>query len=231
MDTSTIEVLKNVPIFADLGVDVLEKISAIISTRSYGKNSVILYEEDLGDSLFIIQSGQVKITRVSEDGREVILSILGEGEFFGEMSLLDGEARSANVISMTDAAVCILKRNDLLGMLEQYPRIAIALLQELAGRIRKSDRQIESLSLSGAEQRVADTILRLAEEIGVYHRGTVTIRELPLQQDMANMAGTSRETISRMLKQLTEKGFISRKGRVLTIRDYDSFKREFSKAK
>lgn len=231
MSAPAVDVLKKVPIFAELDDDVLKKLAPILQRRTYQKNSFILYEEDLGDSLFIIQKGQVKITRVSEDGREVILSILGEGEFFGEMALLDGEARSANVISMGDAQVCLMKRPDFLSLLKRYPGIGIALLRELAGRIRKSDRQIESLSLSGAEQRVASTILRLAEEIGVYQRGSVIVRNLPLQQDMANMAGSSRETISRMLKQLTDKGYISRKRRVLTIHDYESFRREYAKAK
>jgi CRP-like cAMP-binding protein len=184
-------------------------------------------EDEFGDTLFIINKGSIKITRVSEDGREVILAILGEGEFFGEMSLLDGQTRSANAIAQTGCHVLILKRHDFLQVLEKFPNIAISLLSELAIRIRKSDQQIESFALSDAEQRIGITILRLAEELGTIHKGVVRIAKLPYQQDIANMAGTSRETVSRMLKLLEDKSFISRKAHTLSILDYTKFRNAF----
>ena len=141
-------ILETVPIFSELEQDELEKIADIMQKRTYPKNKIILMEEDEGDTLFIIDTGSVKITRISEDGREVILSMLGEGEFFGEMSIFDGEARSANVITLEESEVFILKRADFLHILERYPKISITLLEELAMRLRKSDQLIESLSLA-----------------------------------------------------------------------------------
>ena len=141
--------------------------------------------------------------------------------------LLDGETRSANAISNDECEVMILKRHDFLNFLEKFPKIAISLLVELAGRIRKSDQQIESFALSDAEQRIGVTLLRLAEELGTIQNDIVHIKKLPYQQDIANMAGTSRETVSRMLKLLEEKELINRKAHTLSILDYTKFKDVF----
>lgn len=219
--------IKNIPMFADLRDDILEKIYNLMQRRVYNRNNMILMEEDFGDTLFILNKGSVKITRLSDDGREVILSILGEGDFFGEMSIFDGESRSANVVALEDSEVYILKRGDFIDLLEKHPKIAIALLQELATRLRKSDQQIEGLSLSDAENRIAMTISRLAKELGVIKMGQVVIHNLPYQQDIANMAGTSRETVSRMLTLLQRKGYIQKRGRKLIITNYDEFVKQF----
>lgn len=168
------------------------------------------------------------MTRLSDDGREVILALLGESDFFGEMSLLDGEGRSANIVANEDAEVMTLSRRDFLEYLETYPKIAIALLEELAVRIRKSDQQIESLSLSDSEQRIGITLIRLAEESGTIKRGDVTVQNLPYQQDIANMAGTSRETVSRTLKLLEDKKLVKRNGSDITIFNFNTFRQSFS---
>lgn len=197
-------------------------------SRSYDKGQMILLEEALGETFFVISNGSVKITRLSDDGREVILAMLGEGDFFGEMSLLDGEGRSANVVALDDAEVLTLSRNDFLDILQKFPMIAISLLEELASRLRKSDQQIESLSLSDVEHRIGMTLIRLSEELGKIKNGNVNIQGLPYQQDIANMAGTSRETVSRTLSLLEEKGLVKRNGRNLTIFDYSAFCRAFA---
>ncbi|HOG76598.1 MAG TPA: cyclic nucleotide-binding domain-containing protein, partial [Candidatus Marinimicrobia bacterium] len=119
-----IDILKNIPLFADLKDDIIQQIYNLMQKRAYKKGNIILMEEEFGDTLFILSKGSVKITRMGEDGREVILSILGEGDFFGEMSILDGENRSANVVALEDTAVLILKRGDFLDLLEKHPQIA-----------------------------------------------------------------------------------------------------------
>ena len=220
--------LKNVPIFADLSSSDLEKISNKMISRNYNKGQVILLEESKGETFFVIKTGEVKVTKLSDDGREVILAILGESEFFGEMSLLDGEGRSANIVANEDSTALTLSRNDFLSCLESYPKIAISLLEELAVRLRKSDKHIESLSLSDSEHRIGITIARLAEEIGTIKKGVVSIKKLPFQQDIANMAGTSRETVSRTIKLFEDKKILTRNGRALTIFDFNSFKKSFS---
>ena len=223
-----LSLLQSVPIFSDLSPSDLNKIAERMVQRSYSKGQMILLEDDLGQTFFVIGGGSVKITRLSDDGREVILAMLGESDFFGEMSLLDGAGRSANVVALESSEVLTLSRNDFLEILQEYPKISISLLEELTQRIRKSDQQIESLSLSDVEQRIGITLIRLAEELGIIKHGTVKIKYLPYQQDIANMAGTSRETVSRTFKLLEEKGLVAREGRKLTIYNFNQFTKTFS---
>ena len=223
-----LSLLESVPIFSDLSKSDLTKISDRMTQRTFTKNQMILLEDELGQTFFVISKGSVKITRLSDDGREVILAMLGEADFFGEMSLLDGDGRSANVVALEASEVLTLARNEFLDILEKYPKISICLLEELTHRLRKSDQQIESLSLSDVEQRIGITLIRLAEELGTIKQGSVTITNLPFQQDIANMAGTSRETVSRTFKLLEEKGLLSRQGRHLVIYNFNQFSKTFS---
>ena len=223
-----LSLLQSVPIFSDLSPSDLNKIAERMVLRAFTKGQMILLEDDLGQTFFVIAGGSVKITRLSDDGREVILAMLGESDFFGEMSLLDGAGRSANVVALDSSEVLTLARNDFLEILQEYPKISISLLEELTQRIRKSDQQIESLSLSDVEQRIGITLIRLAEELGTIKHGTVKINNLPYQQDIANMAGTSRETVSRTFKLLEEKGLVTREGRKLTIYNFNQFTKAFS---
>jgi CRP-like cAMP-binding protein len=223
-----IEILKNIPLFSELNDRDLKRITQVASRQRYHKDNLILIEEEVGSTMFVILDGRVKISRISDDGREVILSILSEGDFFGEMSLLDGHTRSANVTASEESELLVIRREEFLQLLRDYPQIAINLLKELAQRIRKSDEHIKSLSLQDATGRVASTLLRIAEDSGVFRRGQVEIMELPLQQDLANMAGTSRETISRVIKSLCEEGYLKKVSGKIIILDYEEFKAIFA---
>ncbi len=221
------EYLRSVSIFSDLSDVELVSISKKMTPYSYSKGEFIVMEEMEGEQCYFITHGSVKITRSSKEGREVILAILTAGEFFGEMSLLDGETRSANVLTLEETKVLALNRNDFMATLEEYPRVSIQLLKELTIRLRKSDLQIASLTLSDAEKRIGLCILRLAGEQGTIKQGHVKIKKFPFQHDIANMAGTSRETVSRTLVLFEQNGLIQREGRQLTIVDYMQFQREF----
>ena len=195
-----IKLLQSVELFWDLKDEELGYISEKMVARKYDPGNFIFLEESDGEQCFFVVKGSVKVTRLSKDGREVILAMLDEGDFFGEMSLLDGKSRSANVIALEKTEVLTLNRKDFLIVLQEYPKIAIQLLKELASRLRKSDRQIASLSLSDAEKRIALCIIRFADERGIIRNGRVSIAKIPIQQDIANMAGTSRETVSKSIK-------------------------------
>ena len=151
-------------------------------SKKFESGNLIFLEESEGKNLFFVVEGSVKVTRLSKDGREVILAMLNAGDFFGEMSLLDGEARSANVIALEKTEVLSLNRDDFLVVLHDYPKIAIQLLKEMTSRLRKSDRQIVSLSLSDAEKRIALCIVRFADEQGFIKNGQVTIPKIPIQR-------------------------------------------------
>jgi CRP-like cAMP-binding protein len=219
--------LRNVPIFADLDDSELEKIAKLGSRKKYKKGNIIVLEQEMGAALFVIITGKVKVVRTDEEGREVILSIFGPGEFFGEMSLLDGLARSATVVATAKSELFMIHRREFLDLLGEFPAVAVSLLAELTMRLRKADAQIKSLSLKDAAGRVANVILLLADDVGVFKKGKVVIEDLPLQQDMANMAGTSRETVSRMIHQFIEKAHIAVEGNKLTINNYEEFRKAF----
>ena len=202
----------------------------VFGPRNYLKNSMIILEEEYGDLVFVVNSGTIKITRVNDEGKEVILALLGPGEIFGELAILDGEARSANALAQENCNLLAINKEDFLDILKNNFSVSYNLMCELAKRLRKSDQQIEALSLSDAEHRIGVSLLNLAEDMGVIRKGKVTIQNLPFQQDIANMAGTSRETVSRVLKLLENKNMISKVGHTLVIPDYTFFKQIFGKS-
>jgi CRP-like cAMP-binding protein len=222
------EFLAYVPIFSDIPLDTIEKIEKIGTRKNYLKNDVILMEDEVGTALFVIVTGKVKVARTSTDGREVILTILSESDFFGEMAILDGQTRSATVVAIEDTELFLIQRNDFINLITEYPEVAISLLQELTKRLRSADAKIKALSLKDAEGKVATVLLQLADDTGKIKHGKVEIEKLPLQQDLANMAGTSRETISRTIHSFAKKGLVELDGSKLRIIDYEKFKELFS---
>lgn len=221
-----VEFLKSVPIFSELNNDTLTQLSTSGSIQSFSKDSIILSEKEGGTALFIIISGKVKISRISseDDDKEVILSILNPSDFFGEMALLDGLSRSAIATAMEDSKIFLIQRNDFLELIRNYPEVSIALLQELTQRLRAARIKIKALSLKDAEGKVAAVLLQLADDIGKIKQGVVEIEKLPFQHELANMAGTSRETISRTLHTFAKKGLVELEGSKLRIVNYEKFK-------
>tara|TARA_B100001250_G_scaffold414599_1_gene454377 strand:- start:37185 stop:37853 length:669 start_codon:yes stop_codon:yes gene_type:complete len=211
------ETLRNVRLFESLDKDELNSLSELTFVRTFEKDNVIIWAEDEGDALFIIADGQVKVSIVSEDGREVILSLLSKNAVFGELSLLDGRPRSANVIAIEETQLVMLKRSDFLELIKKTPSIAVALLAELASRLRKTDRQIEGLALLDVSSRISDTLLQLAIEQGVDSDLGIVVENRPTHQELANMSGTTRETVSRVLKRLEKQGYLKSEGRKITI--------------
>ncbi len=219
--------LKSISLFREINDTEFEDLSVYFRVKKYPKNSMIVLEEEYGDTVYIVQEGTVKISRLNDEGKEVILAMLGVGEIFGELAALDGEARSANALAQENCIVYAIGRNDFIHLLKSNFKITFGLLIELAKRMRKSDQQIEALSLSDAEHRIGVSILNLAEDRGVIRKGQVTISNLPYQQDIANMAGTSRETVSRVFKLLEDRHLLFKEGHILVIPDYMYFKRIF----
>ena len=216
--------LKSVPIFSELPAEKLRQISRLGTRKLFRKDAVILHENETGSALFVIISGKVKVSRASDDGKEIILSILNPSDFFGEMAIIDGLTRSASVTALEESELFLVQRPQFLDLLYEHPEISIALLQELTRRLRSSDMRIKSLSLRDAEGKVATVILQLADDVGKIRHGKVEIERLPFQHDLANMAGTSRETISRTIHTFVKRGMIELEGTKLTINNYQKFK-------
>lgn len=207
------QTLKAVPFFTPLNDHELEVVRSVASERTYPKNAVVLTEGEMGDSLYMIESGKVKVVIGDEEGRELILKILGPGAFFGEMSMIDKQPRSASVTTIEPATFLVLTNAAFERCVEQAPRIANVVMQILAQRVREADRKIGTLALMDVYGRVASTLLELA----VYTNGKLVVGEKLSQQDLANMVGASREMVNRILKDLSERGFISIESKSITI--------------
>ena len=226
MGWKMVNFLKQIPLFTSLKDEELEAINKLSLNNTCPKDTVILLEDEEGDTLFIIVKGKVKVTTFSESGKEVIFSLLSEGDFFGDMSLLDGNPRSATVISIKDSELRLIRRNDFKNLMEKHPGIALKLLEELTSRLRKADERIESLAFLDVTGRVAGILLQLADERGEKLKKGVVIKSRPTHQELANMVGTTRETVTRVLKQLEIKKYITVDGKDITIPDVENFKRE-----
>ena len=213
---STLDDLKRVPLFSDLSEGDLVRFAEVTREREYPRNSVILFEDDPGDSLYIVSTGQVKVVLIGEDGREVILSVLNDGDFFGEMSLIDDEPRSAHVIAMKDSRLLVLRRDDFQQQINQHPSIAVKLLKVLVQRLRRADAKIGGLVLLDVNGRVAKLLLDLADEGG----GPKITRKLT-HHTIAQMIGSSRETVSRAMRELSDRGLVEVTRREITIKNRD----------
>lgn len=211
------ELFRQVPLFAGLEDEDLESLISVATRRKYPKEGVIFFENDLGDALFMILSGRVKVTILSDDGREIILAMLSDGDFFGEMSLLDNEPRSATAIAMQETEMVVLHQRDFLSIVEKRPRVAINLLSVLSSRLRKANQQIGNLALHDVYGRVARILLEMASENGSRQAdGRVAFRR-PTHQEIANMIGATRETVSRMISDLNRQGYIEISGKNVII--------------
>jgi len=216
MPLDAFEALRTVPLFREVPPAELRAIAQLVRERQFPKGSLILSEGDPGDALYFIVYGQVKVTVVAEDGREVILSVLGDGAFFGEMALLDDEPRSAHVISMEDTTLLQLRRDDFRTRLQEAPGLAIALLRELSRRLRPADSTIASLMLLDVNGRIARLLLELAREDSP-DGGRITRRLT--HASIGQMVGASRETVSRAMRSLVLRNVIAVSRREISLLD------------
>lgn len=205
--------LKAVPFFTQLTEDELDHIRSLAAEKRYPKNAVVLSEGEMGDSLYMIQSGKVKVFISDQDGREMILKILGPGDFFGEMSMIDKQPRSASITTLEASVFLVLSHAAFEKCIERVPRIANMVMRILAQRVREADRKIGTLAMMDVYGRVASTLL----ELSVYDNGKLMVSEKLSQQDLANMVGASREMVNRILKDLADRGFISVESKSITI--------------
>jgi CRP/FNR family transcriptional regulator, cyclic AMP receptor protein len=205
--------LGSIPLFRDLNPTELTAIEDQTIEKIAPKNTVILTEGDAGDSLFLIVQGRVKVFIGDEDGREIILKILAPGDFFGEMSMIDRQPRSASVSTLEPSVFRVLSHQAFQDCLDRTPRIGSIVMQALAKRLRDADRKISTLALMDVYGRVAATLTELA----ITTNGKTIVGERLSQQDIANMVGASREMVNRILKDLSERGYITVESKSITI--------------
>jgi len=225
MDNSVVSLLKGVDLFSELNEEQLGMLAGLVVVQNFNRDETVVLEgDDSMQALYLIASGSVQVYMTCVDGRETILSFLERGDFFGEMSLIDGEPRSASVRTVTDSQLMIIHREAFLKLIHHTPEIAMSLLSEICKRLRKANKQIGSLSTMSVSGRVAGTLLNLMEERGVRMRTgngqmVAVIHNRPTQQQLADMSGTTRETVSRICSMLVKSNAIAMTGKDIVIFD------------
>jgi CRP/FNR family transcriptional regulator, cyclic AMP receptor protein len=211
--------LRSVSIFADLDGAALAALERLTEVREYREGAVIVSQDELGDRLFVLVSGRAKVVLYGESGREIILSMFKTpGDFFGEMSLLDDQPRSATIIAAEPSRLLALSRRDFQAHIEAHPRTALRVLTELSRRLRQADGVIGNLALLDVYGRLAGKLRELALAEGEETEDGLVLRKRPTQAEIAAMIGTSRETVSRALSDLARRGHVVVSGRRLLLR-------------
>jgi CRP/FNR family transcriptional regulator, cyclic AMP receptor protein len=216
------------PLFADLEDRELSQIASVAKTRRYAKDDVIFHADESGDVFCLIREGQVKVTMISPEGKEIILSLLGPGDFFGEMSLIDDEPRSATVVATEPLELITIWRSDFLQILSENFGLTKKVLAELSHRLRTASNRIESLATMDVYGRLARFFLDLARDSGkILDNGYVAVTR-PTHQAIANMIGTSRETVSRLIHDLMRQNLLLSEGKTIYLRKtaLDQFRAE-----
>jgi CRP/FNR family transcriptional regulator, cyclic AMP receptor protein len=214
---STVALLQRVPLFSQLSGDDLDEISRVAVPRSYPKGVRVFHEGDHSDACYIVRSGDLRVTREHPDGRAIALATLGPGDIFGELAMLDGEARSASVEALTECQLLALPAADVRRLLRGSSEITVKLVVALTRRLREANERIARQSFQTVPSRVAGVLSQLtAEEAPLRGREGVTIRMT--QADLAQLAGTSRESVSRFLAVLERAGVVHvGRGRVTVL--------------
>ncbi|SHL24739.1 Crp/Fnr family transcriptional regulator [Fibrobacter sp. UWH4] len=227
--------LKGVDLFSELTEEQLGLLANLVVVQDFNRDETVVLEGDCSmKALYLIASGTVQVYMTGVDGRETILSFLERGDFFGEMSLIDGEPRSASVRTVTDAQLMIIHSEPFLTLIRQTPEIAMSLLSEMCKRLRKANKQIGSLSTMSVSGRVAGTLLNLMEERGMrIHTDNgqmvTVIHNRPTQQQLADMSGTTRETVSRICSMLVKANAIAMTGKDIVIFDENALQEKATK--
>ncbi len=210
-------IISRLSIFRSASPEAQRDIASRLVMRRHPAGSLILSQDDPSDSLYVIQRGRVKQLLYGDSGRQMTLGVLGSGEFFGEMAAFDGMERAVSVEALEDTTVLVLARDELYEHLDRYPSTAVTFLQEMSRRMRRQNEIIANLALRDVSVRLARTLVKLAHQDGSEVEGLPVIHKRPTQQELANMVGSCRETVSRTMSGFARKGLVRREGRKLLL--------------
>lgn len=216
-----LSVLRKIPLFAEFDDEQIAEVGKLVQTRRVPKHQIIVYEGDPGDSFYVLLKGSVAVSRMTGEGKETILSILKENDFFGEMALFDSSLRSASVKTLTDVEVGLITRADFLDLLGKNPSIGRSLVVALAERLREANQQIAASAYQDIRSRLAALLLKLSEKFGERVPEGLRITQRLTNQEMASMVGTTRETVNRTLNKFWDEQLIDMRTAHIIIRDVE----------
>lgn len=220
----TVEALKKVPIFSQLKEEDLKKILSITIRKKYKKGSIIFMEGDKGEAFYFIEYGKIKISKSSKDGKELILNIYGENHVFAEVTIFNETNYPATAEVLEDAVVGVIRNNDLEKLIKYNAEMGLNLIKILCKRLFNAQMKLKQLALNDTYSRTADTLLRLSQNLAVERNGRIEFDLELSRQELANMIGTARETVSRVLSRFKKEGSIDIIGKKIVIKDIDKLK-------
>jgi len=219
-----VKYLKKIPLFSQLSESDLRKLEKITKERFYKKGSIIITEGNIGGAVYIIKKGKVKIYKTSSDGREIILDIKDDNKIFAEVTLFSGGKNPASVSAIEDCFIYSIKNSDIEELIKMNPDMALEIIKELNKRLKESQNKIKNMALNDAYVRVAQMLLRLSDKYGETKDDLIELNINLTREELANLAGTSRETVSRILSQFGKEKIINIKGRKIAILNRNKLK-------
>ena len=216
------QVLRRSPLFARLGDQETDAVLAHARVAKYAEGAQIVAKGDPGDSMMAVLSGRVAISAPSRDGRQMVLTIMRDGDLFGEIALLDGKERTADVVALSDCEILVVPRRSLLSLLERHPEISLDLMLVLCERIRRTNQQVEDLAFLDLETRIAKVLLRLAEEGDAGRNRGKPIGVRISQRALGELVGGSRESVNKHLNEWKQAGIVAIEKGAIVIRDLEA---------
>jgi CRP-like cAMP-binding protein len=223
-DKRSLWYIKKIPLLQDLPPSVLQQIADTVEVREIKRRQVIYMPGDPGAAVFFVNGGRVKISKVTRDGKELTLAYRGPGEIFGELSMLEGGPREEMAEAMENAMVTEFTRGDFEQLVQSHGMLGYRLSKAMLARRREVENKVEQLLFKDVNAKLAELLLRLGSEYGVASgRGTVVAVKIT-HQEMANLIGSTRETVSLTLSQFKRKGLIEIEGRKVILTDREGLK-------
>ncbi|MFW6000849.1 MAG: Crp/Fnr family transcriptional regulator [Halanaerobium sp.] len=217
-------IVKKVPFFNLLSKEELDLIDQITTEKKFKKGEYIFFEEEKGDKFYVIKRGQVKLSKMVENGDEQILNIFSDNDIIAEIIAFDKGNYPASAVTMKDTTLIVFEHSDFEDLILKNPKIGIKILQELSGRLRRAQQNVRDLALKDSSAKVAGLLLFLTKKYGEDKNGKIILDLSLTQKEMANMIGSSRETVSRVLGKLENDGLIETSRKKIIIYDPDKIK-------
>ena len=211
--------IASAPVFRNLSQAALEDLASRAQTRRFESGAVVMSENEVGNAMYLIMKGRIKVSIFGENGREVTLAFLRQGGCFGEVAMFGERQRTAHCVAVEATVLLAVSRDDLLRHVARFPGTAMCLLGQMAKRLRRADRAIAELALCDVNERLVNRLVELAVDEGEVTAGGMLVKRRPTQQELANMIGSCRETVSRTFNQLAKEGKIVTRGRSLVVSD------------
>jgi len=218
--------LRDIVIFKDLSDADIEEIASLVSDVSFSKKETIFSEGDPSDWFYAVYSGKVKITKLSQDGKEIILELIQPGELFGAVAVIKGFPYPANAVPMEDSNIMKVSRKDMMLILDRFPSLMFNLMQSLGDRLRDSHETTKNIALEKVGSRIATLLLKLSEQMGTKTPEGVELNIKLTKQDIAEMVGTTVETSIRTMSRFKKQGFIKEEAGKVTITDSNALRDE-----